>query len=169
MKHAHQLTPDLFHDLIDNRLSAIDICIKHELAIDQLAAIVDSPEFTQASRQLADIERKRIEATAPLRRRAALQTLETIAQQHPTTPTHTETVRKAAAQLARPTKSDPAPDPDPGPSDQQPHPTPGRQAHADDASPPDTPPPARAQPEHGDPEDSEPRHAAQSPPSKDLP
>lgn len=42
MTHAHHFTTELFHDLLDPRLTAIEICMRHELAIDELAALVRS-------------------------------------------------------------------------------------------------------------------------------
>lgn len=128
---THQtLTPDLFQDIIDHDLTAVDICIKHDLSIDELAQIVQSPEFTHAARQLAAIENIRTAATAPLRQRLALRTLQKIAELEPQSPTHAETVRKSAAQLARLTPTETEPDATSAP---------GRDAHADEPQH-DTPP-----------------------------
>lgn len=105
MEHA-ALTPDLFFDLIDSSLSAIDICTAHELSFDQLEAVVASPDFTRASGRLKFVEQTRCQATDTLRRTAALRILEEIAAQQPTCPTHAETIRLAAAQILRVTHPD---------------------------------------------------------------
>lgn len=131
MEHT-QCTADLFQDIIDHRITAIEICIKHDLTIDELAEVVESPQFTRAARQLAEIERMRAAVTAPIRHRVALAVLQHIAENEPETPTHAETVRKCAAQLARLTAPDPNPKPNPKPNqDATPQTTPGRQAHAE--------------------------------------
>lgn len=128
------LTPDLFFDLIDPRLTAIDICSRHNLAFEQLEAVVASPAFNHAASYLQAIERTRCAATDTLRRTAALRTLEEIAAQQPTCPTHAETIRLAAAQILRVTHADPQsqPPPDPHPTPQptnQPDPTPDPDPH----------------------------------------
>ena len=140
MKHT-QLTTDLFHDLIDPCLSAIDICAKHDLTIEQLTDLIDSPEYRTAVEQLAHIEQTRIESTAPLRRRLALQVLQNIAQQEPTTPTHTETVRKAAAHLARISQPESEPEATQADTTQT---TPAR--NTDPRAAPSTPPSDQTQP-----------------------
>ncbi len=128
-----QLTPDLFFDLIDRRLTAIDICSRHELTFDQLEDVVQSPEFQDAAARLKSVEQTRCTATDTLRRTAALRTLEDIAAQQPSCPTHTETIRLAAAQILRVTRADPIAaeqspqQPDPY-TDPQPDP-PGRAHH----------------------------------------
>lgn len=106
MDHA-TLTPDLFFDLIDRRLTAIDICSRHDLTFDQLEAIVQSQAFQANIARLQSVEHTRSSATDTLRRTAALRTLEDIAAQQPTSPTHTETIRLAAAQILRVTNADP--------------------------------------------------------------
>ncbi len=105
-----QLTPDLFFDLIDRRLTAIDICSRHQLSFDQLEAVVQSPAFQDAAARLKSVEQTRCTATDTLRRTAALRTLEDIAAQHPSCPTHSETIRLAAAQILRVTHADPIAD-----------------------------------------------------------
>lgn len=135
MMSRTQLTPDLFFDLIDRRLTAIDICSRHDLSFDDLEAVVQSPAFQDAAARLKSVEQTRCTATDTLRRTAALRTLEDIAAQHPSCPTHTETIRLAAAQILRVTNADPIgdhqtphqPDPQPDP-DPQPEP-PGRTHH----------------------------------------
>lgn len=133
MMSRTQLTPDLFFDLIDRRLTAIDICNRHELTFDQLEDVVQSHEFQEAAARLKSVEQTRCTATDTLRRTAALRVLEDIAAQQPSCPTHTETIRLAAAQILRVTRADPAAaehspqQPDPY-TDPQPDP-PGRAYH----------------------------------------
>jgi hypothetical protein len=143
-----QLTPDLFFDLIDRRLTAIDICSRHELTFDQLEDVVQSPEFQDAAARLKSVEQTRCTATDTLRRTAALRTLEDIAAQQPSCPTHTETIRLAAAQILRVTRADPIaaeqtpqqPDPytDPEP---EPQPDPPGRAHHPEPEPEPEPSP----------------------------
>tara|TARA_E500000318_G_scaffold12972_3_gene11968 strand:+ start:35810 stop:36367 length:558 start_codon:yes stop_codon:yes gene_type:complete len=96
MEHA-QLTPDIIHDLIIEPLPTLDICRKHQLSVDQLHALVTSDQFKQLADQLTDID----QARAPFTRARMLDILNGIAQLEPQSPTHTETIRKAAAQLLR--------------------------------------------------------------------
>lgn len=96
MQHP-QLTPDIIHDLIIEPLPTLDICLKHQLSVDQLHALVTSEQFKQLAEQLTDID----QARAPFTRARMLRVLERIAQLEPQSPTHTETIRKAAAQLLR--------------------------------------------------------------------
>lgn len=96
-----QLTPELFHDLINPGLAAIDICLRHELGYAELRDIIRSEEFKAAAECLNEIEDTRRDATRGLRQDAALRTLDQIATQPPSTPSHTETIRLAASQLLR--------------------------------------------------------------------
>lgn len=130
-----QLTPDLFFDLIDRRLTAIDICSRHELTFDQLEDVVQSHEFQEAAARLKSVEQTRCTATDTLRRTAALRVLEDIAAQQPSCPTHSETIRLAAAQILRVTRADPlaaehtSQQPDPY-TDPEPDPEPDPPSHA---------------------------------------
>ena len=96
MQHT-QLTPDIIHDLIIEPLPTLDICRKHQLSVDQLHALVHSQEFTRLADQLAEINTAR----APFTRARMFDILNGIAELEPQSPTHTETIRKAAAQLLR--------------------------------------------------------------------
>ncbi|MEZ6163868.1 MAG: hypothetical protein R3B67_05465 [Phycisphaerales bacterium] len=100
MTHA-QLTAELVHDLIVEPLPTLDICAKHELNLTQLRQLLESDEFTAIISELDTIDRLR----TPVFRRRAINTLETIMLQQPTTPTHAETIRKAAAHYLRSTAS----------------------------------------------------------------
>ncbi|MEX0876265.1 MAG: hypothetical protein WD114_02295 [Phycisphaerales bacterium] len=139
--NTHTLTPDLFHDLLTETISTLDICVKHELSLEELAKIVEGPEFKQAVTHLESIAAARARAKAPLLRESALRTLESIAVQEPTSPTHAETIRKAAGLLYRsaPTPepvieaSNPTTNPNPNPkptTDSIPTSPPGREASA---------------------------------------
>ena len=155
MMSRTQLTPDLFFDLIDRRLTAIDICTRHQLSFDQLEAVVQSPAFQDAAARLKSVEQTRCTATDTLRRTAALRTLEDIAAQQPSCPTHTETIRLAAAQILRVTNADPI-------ADQQ---TPHQPDLHQDPEPelqPDLHPVPQADPQSGS---AATHHPAQNPPA----
>lgn len=96
MEHA-QLTPDIINDLIIEPLPTLDICLKHQLSVEQLHTLVTSDEFKQLADQLNEINQARAHFT----RARMLEILNRIANLEPQSPTHTETIRKAAAQLLR--------------------------------------------------------------------
>ncbi len=96
-----ELTHELFADLLDHTLTTFQICHKHNLAIDQLEAVADSPAFQSAARALEHIHDARAAAMLPELRTRALTQLAHIIDQTPTTPTHTETVRRATATVLR--------------------------------------------------------------------
>lgn len=127
------LTPELLADLLDPALSPFDICHAHALSLDQLATIADSPPMAHATARLETIQAARARAQRPALRQLALDTLARVAAQEPATPPHAETVRKAAAALARAT-AEPAPEP-PAPADPPPRQPPPPPEH-DPASPP---------------------------------
>ncbi|MCR9075330.1 MAG: hypothetical protein NXI07_04755 [bacterium] len=119
MTHA-QITNELLHDLIAEPISVIELCTRHALTVDELHAIITSPAFTRLAEMLRAIQQAREAFT----RARLAQVLERIALTEPTSPSHTETIRKAAAhldrQLAKSTTEphdqpppDPEPDPDP--------------------------------------------------------
>jgi DNA-binding transcriptional MerR regulator len=139
--HTTPMDPDLFHDLLAEALPTIDICRKHGIALADLRRIIQSLEFRQAAEDLAVIEEIRTQARLPARREQSLAALERIVAQPATTPTHTETIRKAANTLMRDPKAaaksttkpkSPAPE----------TPTPTRKPH----SPAPTPEPALSPP-----------------------
>ncbi|MHA7814768.1 MAG: hypothetical protein ACX94C_15405 [Phycisphaerales bacterium] len=136
MHHA-QLTPDIIHDLIIEPLPTLDICLKHQLSVEQLHTLVTSDEFKELADQLNEINHVR----APFIRARMLEVLNRIANLAPQSPTHTETIRKAAAQLLRITEppkqgaetraeDDPQPDNHPPDHDKQHKRAPGRNAEA---------------------------------------
>jgi Fic family protein len=115
--HTTPMDPDLFHDLLAEALPTIDICRKHGIALADLRRIIQSQEFRQAAEDLAVIEEIRTAARLPARREHSLAALERIIAQPATTPSHTETIRKAANTLMRDpkaaTKTTPTPKPRP--------------------------------------------------------
>jgi outer membrane biosynthesis protein TonB len=135
MTHA-QITNELLHDLIAEPISVIELCTRHALTVDELHAIITSPAFTRLAEMIRAIQQARESFT----RARLAQVLERIALTEPTSPSHTETIRKAAAhldrQLTKPTTetqdqpppesdSDPTPDPTPDPDpDTEPDPSP---------------------------------------------
>ena len=106
MEH-HTLTNGLFNDLLDPRIPTLDVCRKHGIPITDLRDILASEHFRQAAEALIAAEELRSRALAPDRRERALATLDAIASQEPTTPTHTECIRRAAGAILRATKPDP--------------------------------------------------------------
>jgi Fic family protein len=127
-QYTTPMDPDLFHDLLAEAMPTIDICRKHAIALADLRRIIQSQEFRQAAEDLAVIEEIRTAARLPARREQSLAALERIIAQPATTPTHTETIRKAANTLMRDpkaaTKTTPTPKPqthrDPNPQTIQP-------------------------------------------------
>lgn len=103
MEH-HTLTNELFNDLLDPRIPMLDVCRAHAITVNQLSRILASPEFQDAADALDLAEQLRARALAPDRRERALATLDAIASQQPTTPSHTECIRRAASALLRATK-----------------------------------------------------------------
>ncbi len=103
--HTTPMDPDLFHDLLAEAMPTIDICRKHAIALADLRQIVQSPQFRQAAEDLAAIEEIRTAARLPARREQSLAALERIIAQPATTPTNTETIRKAANTLMRDPKA----------------------------------------------------------------
>ncbi|MFG0314443.1 MAG: hypothetical protein ACF8LL_09695 [Phycisphaerales bacterium] len=147
MTHA-QITNELLHDLIAEPISVIELCTRHALTVDELHAIITSPAFTRLAEMIRAIQQARETFT----RARLAQVLERIALTEPTSPSHTETIRKAAAHLDRQLAksstepqdqlppetdpepdSDPTPDPTPGPNHDDPNPT--TPQHAPDPAP----------------------------------
>ncbi len=95
------LTPALFADLLDPSKSPFDVCHAHNLALDQLHAVIFGQHFRACVAMLDEIHAARIAAQRPQRERLALDALDRIANQTPATNTHAETVRRAAAALLR--------------------------------------------------------------------
>ena len=107
------VTDELLSDLLDPSNSVFDICHAHALTLDELAQATDSERFRRATLLLNHIADRREHALAPLRRERALEALDRIANQQPTTATHTETIRRAAATFAKATKPAESPEPEP--------------------------------------------------------
>ena len=96
MTHT-QLTQELIVDLLIEPKPTHTICAQHNLTLHELAEILESDAYQQLESDLTRIERNR----APALRRKLIASLETIANQTPTSPTHTEIIRKATTQLLR--------------------------------------------------------------------
>lgn len=148
-----ELTHQLFDDLLNEHLTTFQICHKHQLAIDQLAAVVDSPAFQSAARALERIHDARAAAMLPELRTRALTRLADVVAQTPTTPTHTETIRRAASAILRWKSAPPQPDDRP---DKQPDERPT------DAKPAGAPP--EQPPERHEPSGRTARHESSRPP-----
>jgi len=110
------VTDELLSDLLNPSKTVFDICHAHGLTLDELAQATDSERFRRATLLLNHIADRREHALAPLRRERALEALDRIANQQPTTATHTETIRRAAATFAKATKPAESPEPDPAES-----------------------------------------------------
>ncbi len=134
--HTHELTNELFNDLLDPCLSTLDVCRKHAVPITDLRLILASDHFQQSAQALIEAEELRSAALAPDRRERALATLDAITQQQPSTPTHTECIRRAASALLRAAKPDQRPahtpaKPEPTTTTEEPEPaSPGLQGGA---------------------------------------
>lgn len=98
------LTQALFTDLLDPAISLLDVCRRHTLPIEHLHDVLASEQFQSAVDALNRAMELRTRALAPERTERALATLDAIARQTPTTPSHTECVRRAAAALLRATQ-----------------------------------------------------------------
>lgn len=120
MEH-HTLTNELFNDLLDPRIPMLDVCRAHAITVNQLSRILASPEFQDAADALDLAEQLRARALAPDRRERALATLDAIASQQPTTPSHTECIRRAASALLRATKEARTPNRTPPTDTHNPH------------------------------------------------
>tara|TARA_A100000171_G_scaffold13391_1_gene11504 strand:- start:2248 stop:2751 length:504 start_codon:yes stop_codon:yes gene_type:complete len=139
MTHA-QITNELLHDLIAEPISVIELCTRYALTIDELHDIITSPAFTRLAEMIRAIQQARESFT----RARLAQVLERIALTEPTSPAHTETIRKAAAHLDRQlTKSTtepqdqppPDPNPNPGPDPDQDEPNPATPQRVPDPAP----------------------------------
>jgi hypothetical protein len=99
-----ELTQALFTDLLDPAISLLDVCRRHALPIEHLHNVLEGEQFQSAVRALNRAMQLRAQALAPERTERALATLDAIARQTPTTPSHTECVRRAAGALLRATQ-----------------------------------------------------------------
>ncbi len=104
-----ELTQALFTDLLDPAISLLDVCRRHALPIEHLHDVLASEQFQSAVDALNRAMELRTRALAPERAERALATLDAIARQTPTTPSHTECVRRAAGALLRATQPPKAP------------------------------------------------------------
>ena len=99
------LTSELVDDLVVNPLPTLQLCAKHEITIYQLRELLESDEFRDLMAELRAIDQLRI----PTFRRIALNNIESLLLQQPSSPPHAESIRKASAHYLR-TTPDPTPD-----------------------------------------------------------
>ncbi len=130
MAHT-QITNELLHDLIAEPISVIELCTRHTLTIDELHAIIISPAFTRLAEMIRAIQRARETFT----RARLAQVLERISLTEPTSPSHTETIRKAAAHLDRQLTKSTAETQDQSPPDSEPDPDPHTEPDQDESRP----------------------------------
>jgi hypothetical protein len=102
--NTHTLTDALFTDLLDPAVPLLEVCRRHALPIGHLHDILAGDRFQSAVRALNRAMQLRSQALAPERTERALATLDAIARQTPTSPSHTECVRRAAGALLRATQ-----------------------------------------------------------------
>lgn len=138
--HTPALTTQLFSDILNSTLSTFEICRRNDINIDQLRAVAESEHFRYSVECMRAIHAARTDAMLPAMQARALGALDAIASQDPTTPTHTETVRRAAAAVLRLKPTDP-PEPDTQHNendDNHPdnHPGPQPDAHAENQADP---------------------------------
>ncbi len=107
---APLLTTELFADILNPDMHAFEVCHRHGLDLTQLRAVTDSAHFRHNVECMRAIQAARADAMLPAMQARALRTLDAVAAQPPTTPTHTETVRRAAAAVLR-LKPDTPPEP----------------------------------------------------------
>lgn len=98
------LTDAVFNDLLDPTITLLDVCRQHAIPIENLPAILSSDPFRIATEALHAATDLRAKALAPERRERALATLDTIVRQPPTSPAHTDCIRRAAGALLRATQ-----------------------------------------------------------------
>gem|GEM_PF-5920575 len=99
-----QLTAQLTRDLLDGSLTTLDLCDIHNISLPNLLALIQSPDFQTLSSAITQINQARTQLIESESKPAALETLTRVAQQPTTTPQSTETARKAAAKIYRPTQ-----------------------------------------------------------------
>lgn len=157
------LTRALFADLLDPSKSPFDVCHVHNLALDQLHAVIVGQHFRACVAMLDEIHTARIAAQRPQRERLALDALDRIANQTPATNTHAETVRRAAAALLRHKPTTPSEQPTESQPDAQPDAQTSTQTTAPSGAAPD-----RASHAHPEPSTSSTRHEASDLPSMDT-
>lgn len=133
----HNLPPALLADLFDHTLSLPDIARRHAVPLPDLTRLVASPAIAEIAAAYAHAVAVRADLLRPVLQAHALAALAKVIQQAPTTPAHTECVRKAAGAVLR--WKFPVPDtlPPDQPVNRSPGPTPAART---------APPPRRTRP-----------------------
>jgi hypothetical protein len=95
------LPPALLADLFDHTLSLPDIARRHAVPLPDLTRLVASPAVAEVAAAYAHAAAVRADLLRPVLQAHALAALAKVIQQMPTTPAHTECVRKAAGAVLR--------------------------------------------------------------------
>ncbi len=101
LSSAVHLAPDLLRDLLDPALTSIEVAQRHNLDPLAYRAAVRSQAFRAAAEALRDADQERTELLAPLMHTRAVHALSRIANQPTTTPSQTESARRACAALLK--------------------------------------------------------------------
>jgi len=94
-------SPDLIRDLLDPALTSIEVMQRHTLDPHAFRDVVRSQAFCEAAEALRDADQERTELLTPLMHARALHTLARIANQPTTTPSQTESARRASTALLK--------------------------------------------------------------------
>lgn len=94
-------SPDLLRDLLDPALTSMEVMQRHHLDPHAYRAAVRSQAFHDAAEALQDADQERTARLTPLVHARALHTLSRIANQPTTTPSQTESARRAATALLK--------------------------------------------------------------------
>ena len=94
-------SPDLLRDLLDPALTSMEVMQRHHLDPHAYRAAVRSQAFHEAAEALQDADQERTARLTPLVHARALHTLSRIANQPTTSPSQTESARRAATALLK--------------------------------------------------------------------
>ncbi len=94
-------SPDLLRDLLDPALTSVEVMQRHTLDPQAYRDAVQSQSFRVAAEALRDADQERTELLTPLMHARALHTLARIANQPTTTPSQTESARRACTALLK--------------------------------------------------------------------
>jgi|GEM_PF-2126909 len=107
-----ELTQNLLEDWDNPVFTPLGLCRAHRISLDQLQAIAATPRFIDALARIRAIQQARQPAIEARARELALDRLCTLADQSPTSATHTKEIRLSIKQLlAILTQSHPTPNP----------------------------------------------------------
>ena len=91
----------LLTDLLDQALTLPEVARRHDRALDELAAILESPRFAAAAAAFAEAVARRAEALRPVVRAGALAAVCRVMNQEITSAARAESVRKAVGMVLR--------------------------------------------------------------------